>query len=82
MSKELNRIVAEEVCEVLGMFFKKKVIYLENENLFYIEKFSNKFGNYEDVICFKKENGEISISIDLPSHLVVLIGKFYERFVE
>ena len=63
----------QEVCEALSEHLGEKIVY---------EGFSLHNVNRSRGVCaLKPKNKEIEIYVELPVHLIIMIGRFYEKVI-
>ncbi len=70
---------AEEVCEALSEYLQRKVNIYSDNTFYYTEQ--RQIGECDEIICgygWENEHHTIAFEIDLPPHLITLIGRFYE----
>ena len=72
LDKYLTPPTVDEVCEALSEYFNDKVI--EMETTFYLP---NKDFNSRIIVLMHYDDN-LNFKIDLPPHLITLIGRFYE----
>jgi hypothetical protein len=78
--EELKRYpTADEVCKALGEYLERTV-KMDIDNTFYYSD-KNKLGEYDEIICgygWEHKHHTVGFDMDLPPHLITLIGRFYE----
>jgi hypothetical protein len=76
---QASRPTADEVCKALSEHLERNV-KMDIDNTFYYSD-KNGLGEYDEIICgygWGHEHHTIAFEIDLPPHLITLIGRFYE----
>ena len=74
---------ADEVCEALSEYLERNV-KMDRDNTFYYTE-QRQIGECDEIICgygWENEHHTIAFEIDLPPHLITLIGRFYEGLEE
>ena len=78
MEKALTPPTEQEVCEALKERFGKTV-KMDSDKSFYYSFVSQHYGEIDEIICgYSWEYDYIYFEKDLPTNLVIMIGKFYE----
>ncbi len=78
VKKALIPPTADEVCEALKERFGKTV-KMDSDKNFYYSFVSQHYGEVDEIICgYSWDDGCISFEKDLPTNLVIMVGRFYE----
>lgn len=75
LDKYLTPPTEQEVCEALGEFLNEKVYYEESQYRVFSTGLPATFLNY---ITEEQDDHTIDFELDLPPHLIIMIGRFYE----
>mgnify|MGYP001252692458 CR=1 FL=1 len=82
LRKALTPPTSDEVCKALSEYLKRDV-KINSDKAFYYSEERQYYGECDEIICgYGWEDGCISFEIDLPPHLITLIGRFYEGVKE
>ena len=79
IEKALTPPTADEVCKALSEYLQRKVNIYSDNTFYYTEQ--RQIGECDEIICgygWENEHHTIAFEIDLPPHLITLIGRFYE----
>lgn len=69
----------QEVCEALSEYLEREVKINNDKTFYYTEQ--RQIGECDEIICgygWDHEYNTIGFELDLPSHLITMIGRFYE----
>ena len=83
LKKALTPPTVEEVCAALSEYLEREV-KISKEKSFYYSQISH-CGEVDEIICgygWEDTHYTIGFEIDLPPHIITMIGKFYESLEE
>ena len=81
--KALTPPTEDEVCKALSEYLEREV-KISKEKSFYYSQISH-YGEVDEIICgysWEDTHYTIGFEIDLPPHIITMIGKFYESLEE